>query len=104
ATDRIANVGDPRLFLARCAVTRRDGRYYASLTGSQGSGILTSMAKANGLALIPAEVDAVEEGEQVDVLMLDWSLGDEWGSWADEGAADTPLPGTTVIGQTDRAV
>jgi molybdopterin molybdotransferase len=102
ATDRITNVDDPRLFLARCAVTRRDGRYYASLTGSQGSGILTSMAKANGLTLIPAEVDAVEAGDEVDVLMLDWSLGDEWGSWAGEDGDDTPLPGTTVIGP-DRA-
>lgn len=46
----------------------------------------------------------MEEGEQVDVLMLDWSLGDEWGSWTDEGASDTPLPGTTVIGPADRAV
>jgi len=104
ATDRIANAGDPRVFLARCTVTRRDGRYYASLTGSQGSGILTSMAKANGLALIPAEADAVEEGEEVDVLMLDWSLGDEWGSWTEASAGDAPLPGTTVIGPADRAV
>ncbi|MCI0886183.1 MAG: molybdopterin molybdotransferase MoeA [Chloroflexi bacterium] len=103
-TDRITNVDDPRLFLARCSVTRRDGRYYASLTGSQGSGILTSMAKANGLTLIPAEVDAVEEGEEIDVLMLDWSLGDEWGSWTDDSEGDTPLPGTTVIGPADRSV
>lgn len=104
ARDRIANVDDPRVFLARCVVTHRDGRYYASLTGAQGSGILTSMAKANGLALVPAEADAVEEGEEVDVLMLDWSLGDEWGSWTDEGAGDAPLPGTAVIGPADRAV
>jgi molybdopterin molybdotransferase len=103
-TDRITNVDDPRLFLARCTVTRRDGRYYASLTGSQGSGILTSMAKANGLTLIAAEVDTVEEGEEVDVLMLDWSLGDEWGSWTDESEGYTPLTGTTMIGPADRAV
>ncbi len=104
-TDRITNAGDPRLFLARCIVTRRDGRYYASLTGSQGSGILTSMARANGLALIPPEVDAVEEGAKVDVLMLDWSLGDEWGSWTDDGAGDGALlPGTTVIGPADGSV
>src|SRR5438128_618578 len=43
AVDQIVNRDDPRLFLARCIVTERDGRYYASLTGSQGSGILTSM-------------------------------------------------------------
>ena len=103
-TDRITNVDDPRLFLARCTVTCRDGQYYASLTGSQGSGILTSMAKANGLTLIAAEVDTVEEGEEVDVLMLDWSLGDEWGSWTAESEGDTPLTGTTMIDSADSAV
>ncbi|HEY5625264.1 MAG TPA: gephyrin-like molybdotransferase Glp [Dehalococcoidia bacterium] len=103
-TDRIANAGDPRVFLARCVVTRRDGRYFASLTGSQGSGVLTSMARANGLALVPAEVDAVEAGAEVNVLMLDWSVGDEWGSWTEGGAGDAPLPGTTVIGPSGRAV
>ena len=104
ATDRITNVGDPRLFLARCTVTRRGGRYYASLSGAQGSGILTSMSRANGLTLIPADVDVVEAGADVDVLMLDWSLGDEWGSWTDDGAGEAPLPGTTVIGRPDSAV
>ncbi|HEV8573822.1 MAG TPA: gephyrin-like molybdotransferase Glp, partial [Dehalococcoidia bacterium] len=54
AEDRIENRNDPRLFLARCIVTERDGRYYASLTGAQGSGILTSMMRANALTLIPA--------------------------------------------------
>jgi molybdopterin molybdotransferase len=93
ADERIPGAGDGRVFLARCVVTRRDGRYYAKLTGEQGSGILTSLAKANAVTVIPADVDAVEAGGEVDVLMLDWSLGDEWGSWA--GADDGPLPGTT---------
>jgi molybdopterin molybdotransferase len=96
AEDRIQNRGDPRVFLARCVVTRRDRRYFAALTGAQGSGMLTSMSRANGLAIVPADVDVVAAGEEVDVLMLDWSLGDEWGSWsagADEGA----LPGTARL-------
>ena len=95
AEDRIRNAGDPRVFMARCIVTRRDGRYYAKLTGAQGSGILTSMAKANAVTVVPADVDVVEAGEEVDVLMLDWSLGDEWGSFP--GASDGPLPGTTRL-------
>src|SRR5438132_5396880 len=87
AEENIVNRNDPRLFLARCIVTERDGRYYASLTGSQGSGILTWMMRASGLTLIPAEVDVVEAGEEIDVLMLDWSRGEEWGSYlAAEGA------------------
>jgi molybdopterin molybdotransferase len=78
--DRIENIGDPREYYARCIVTERDGRYYARLTGAQGSGILTSMVRANGLTIIPAEVDVVEAGEEIDVLMLDWSRGEELGS------------------------
>ncbi len=81
AEDRITNRDDPRVFLARCFVTERKGKYYASLTGSQGSGILTSMMRANALTLIPAEVDVVEPGEEIDVIMLDWTRGEEWGSY-----------------------
>ena len=38
AEDRITNIDDPRVFLARCMITERDGRYYARLTGSRGIG------------------------------------------------------------------
>jgi len=85
AQEQIVNRNDPRVFYARCIVTERDGRYYASLTGPQGSGILTSMVSANGLTVIPPEVDVVEPGEEIDVLMLDWSQGEEWGSRQREG-------------------
>ncbi|MBI1884890.1 MAG: molybdopterin molybdotransferase MoeA [Chloroflexi bacterium] len=79
AEERIVNRNDPRVFYARCVVTVRDGRYYVSLTGPQGSGILTSMVQANALTVIPADVDVVEPGEEIDVIMLDWSHGEEWG-------------------------
>jgi molybdopterin molybdotransferase len=84
AEDQITNRDDPRVFLARCIVTERDGKYYASLTGSQGSGILTSMMRANALTLIPADVDVVEPGQEIDVIMLDWTRGEEWGSYLSE--------------------
>ncbi len=42
------------------------------LTGEQGSGILTSMARANALVRIPKARTRVEAGEHVTVLMLDW--------------------------------
>jgi molybdopterin molybdotransferase len=92
AEDRIVNRNDPRVFLARCIVRERDGRYYASLTGAQGSGILTSMMRANGLTLIPADVDVVEPGEEIDVLMLDWSWGEEWGSRFGDAESQRPFP------------
>jgi molybdopterin molybdotransferase len=62
---------DARRVYARAIVTERDGRYYAALTGPQGSGILTSMAVANALAVVPEDVAAIEPGDEVDVLLLD---------------------------------
>ncbi len=64
---------DPRRFFGRCFVSRgEDGRWYADLTGPQGSNILTSMSAANGLTVIPETVEAVEAGDEIDVMMLDW--------------------------------
>ncbi len=73
--DRIAN-NDGRRVFARAVVSQRDGRYYASLTGPQGSGILTSMSLANALAVVPEDVPAVEPGDEVSVIMLDWTQGE----------------------------
>jgi molybdopterin molybdotransferase len=74
--DRIVNTDGRRVF-ARAVVTQRDGRYYASLTGPQGSGILTSMSLANALAVVPEDAPAVEPGEEVSVIMLEWSQGED---------------------------
>ena len=68
---RVVNTDGRRIF-ARAMVTREGERYIARLTGPQGSGILTSMARANALAIIPEDVKEVREGDMVDVLMLDW--------------------------------
>ena len=81
AEESIRNVDDPRVFFARCIVSERGGKYYARLTGGQSSGMLTSMMKANALTVIPAEVDVVQPGDEIDVIMLDWSRGEEWGSY-----------------------
>ena len=72
AEDRISNSDGRRIF-ARAVVTERGGRYYASLTGPQGSGILTSMVVANALAIVPEDVPAIEAGDEVTVIMLNWS-------------------------------
>lgn len=72
AEERVENTDARRVF-ARAIVTRRDGRYYASLTGPQGSGILTSMALANALAVVPEDVPAVEVGEEIECLLLESS-------------------------------
>ncbi len=59
----------------RVIVTRREGRYHARTTGEQGSGVLTSMARANGLAVIPEGNYRLEAGSEVTVQMLDWPEG-----------------------------
>ncbi len=64
---------DERRVFARVEVTSRDGAYYANPTGPQGSNILTSMSKANGLAICPEDVPEMKAGERVRVKMLDWS-------------------------------
>lgn len=56
----------------RAVITKRDGEYYASVTGPQGSGILMSMVKANGLVIIPEDIRHKRAGERVTVQMLDW--------------------------------
>jgi molybdopterin molybdotransferase len=63
---------DGRRVYARAIVTRRGGIYYARLTGHQSSNLLTSMARANGLAICPEDVPKKDAGEEVKVVMLDW--------------------------------
>jgi molybdopterin molybdotransferase len=67
--ERVVNT-DPRRFLARAIVSERGGRYVASLTGPQGSGILTSMALANALVVCPEDRTSLEAGEEADAIML----------------------------------
>lgn len=70
ADEPIANTDARRVF-ARAILTQRDGRWHAALTGPQGSGILTSMALANALAIVPEDVPGVEAGDEVDAILLD---------------------------------
>jgi molybdopterin molybdotransferase len=72
--DRI-RMTDARRFFARCVVTREGDGWVASLSGSQGSGVLTALARGNGLAVIPEGTPDVQPGAEVDVLMLDWEQG-----------------------------
>jgi molybdopterin molybdotransferase len=70
--DQVVNT-DGRRFYARCIVSRgEDGRWFADLTGPQGSGILTSMSRANGLTVIPEDLPSAEPGDEIDVMMIDW--------------------------------
>ena len=64
---------DGRRVYARVEVRWRNGTYYAIPTGPQGSNILTSMSRANGLAICPDNLSSKKAGERVRIIMLDWN-------------------------------
>lgn len=72
--ENVENSSDRRNFI-RVRVERQGEDYIARTTGEQGSGILTSVSRANGLLVIPEDVTFVRQGDRVNVQMLDWS---EW--------------------------
>ncbi|MDH3631636.1 MAG: molybdopterin molybdotransferase MoeA [Gammaproteobacteria bacterium] len=81
----------PALFRARAldAMRKKPGRYefqrgiatlddngewQVSKTGKQGSGILTSMSRANCFIVLPDENAGIEAGDEVKIQFFDWSL------------------------------
>lgn len=56
----------------RGIVTRgEDGRWQVAITGSQGSGILSSMSVANGMVVLHHAQGNVDAGDEVDVIPFD---------------------------------
>jgi molybdopterin molybdotransferase len=51
-----------------------DGMLEVRTTGNQGSGVLSSMAQANGLIVLHHAQGSVAAGEEVDVLMFDGAI------------------------------
>jgi molybdopterin molybdotransferase len=62
-----------RRYYARVRLSRQNGQYYARLSGPQGSGILTSMSQADGLAVVPEDTTSLKAGDRVQVMLLEWS-------------------------------
>jgi len=69
ARDGFARRPDGKLHLDRVRVEIEDGRYVCARAGEQASNVLSGMAAANGLALIP-DGDGVESGAEIQVLLL----------------------------------
>ncbi|HEY7802657.1 MAG TPA: molybdopterin molybdotransferase MoeA, partial [Dehalococcoidia bacterium] len=69
ADEAIVNSDERRVY-ARAILTQRDGQWHAALTGPQGSGILTSMADGNALAIVPEDVPVIAPGDDVDCMLL----------------------------------
>jgi molybdopterin molybdotransferase len=55
----------------RVTLSAGDEHPIARLTGAQGSGILTSMAKADALLVVPEDMPVVKEGEVLHAIVLD---------------------------------
>ena len=51
--------------------TASDGSLQVRITGNQGSGVLSSMAEANGLIVLHHSQSSVAVGDEVDVMMFD---------------------------------
>ncbi len=60
-----------RRYFVRGFVSLEKDQYVVTTTGEQGSGILRSMVKANGLIVIPEDLEIVRAGEKVKVQLLD---------------------------------
>jgi molybdopterin molybdotransferase len=69
AAERIRSPAGLVRFL-RVTLERQGAVSYARLTGNQGSGILSSVARADALLVVPIDLDTVERGEEAIALPL----------------------------------
>lgn len=59
-----------RVQFLRVFVTEHAGRLSAASSGDQNTGILRTMLRANGIAILPAAPERIEAGEPVDVHLI----------------------------------
>ena len=69
ATERMAASGGKRAYL-RVRLSREEGRWLASPAGGHGSHMVSSIARADGLAVVPEHVHEVAAGDEVRVHLL----------------------------------
>jgi molybdopterin molybdotransferase len=70
--------GGARRGFVRAMVTKLEDAYHARPVGGPGgSGILTSMVRANALLIVPEGTTLVKTGERLRAQMLDWPEGVE---------------------------
>jgi len=61
---------DNRRHFLRVKLDYRNHKYFASLTGPQGSGILKSMIECNGIAILSENTKALKVGDRVTVQLI----------------------------------
>jgi len=70
-TDERITTGGGLMHFLRAVVREEAGTHRVRLTGPQGSGILTSMARANALLIVPEDRNDVPAGETLTAIPLD---------------------------------
>jgi molybdopterin molybdotransferase len=68
-TRRIASNVGMRSFV-RVKVSDANGKYVAEPVRTTGSGILSSMIHANGLLIIPENIEGIDENQEVDIILF----------------------------------
>jgi len=71
--EEIKKMAGKRYFI-RGSISFENNQYVVTTTGEQGSGMLRSMVRANGLIVIPEDQEIVRAGEKVRVQLLDRSF------------------------------
>jgi molybdopterin molybdotransferase len=73
--DRVDNRGRRRHFVrARVEGSHHEG-FSVRVAGGQGAGVLTSLVRANGLLVVPEDLEVAEPGMCLQVQLLDWETG-----------------------------
>ena len=57
-------------YFIRANIRQRRGKFYASTTGPQGSGIISSLVLADGIIVAPEGVEVLKKGQAVSVQLL----------------------------------
>ena len=69
--DEIINYDNRRVYARAIVFKGEDGKLHAKLTGNQSSGVLTSMSKANALAICTEDREKINIGEEINAIFLD---------------------------------
>jgi molybdopterin molybdotransferase len=68
---RVENRGERRHYVRVTVESNAEG-YVARAAGRQGSGVVSTLARANGLMVIPETMPVADDGALLPVQMLDW--------------------------------
>ena len=74
ALDRLRKRAGRTEFQRGVATLDADNQWQVGKTGKQGSGILTSMSRANCLIVLPDDSEGAEPGDLVSIQFLDWAV------------------------------